>query len=88
MKYSTSKGLVWKCNNNNLLDPKCTYILYNAVKYFDNNLRITSDKAIKLIQGDAGSFKIKSKNGKSYDSIFRIKINGKYTNLEKIDHKA
>ena len=41
-----------------------------------------------LIQGDAISFKIKSKNGKSYDSMFKIKINGKYTNLEEIDNKA
>lgn len=88
MEYSTSKGLVWKCNNNNLVEPKCTFILYSSVKYFDNNLKITSDKAIKLIQGDAVSFKIKSKNGKSYDSMFRIKINGKYTNLEKTNYKA
>ena len=84
-----------KCNNDILENKKsyycsnykngCKFSLWKDTKYFDQILKITKEKAKKLLKGEKAKFKLKSKAGKEYEVYFTLKINGDYVNLEKGD---
>ena len=60
----------------------CKTTLWKESKYFDQVLKITKEKAKKLIKGDKVKFKIKGKNNE-YEAYFTLKMKGDYINLEK-----
>ena len=52
----------------------CTFTLWEEMKYFDNNLKITKTRAKNLIAGKKLSFKLIGKNKKEYEGYLKIKI--------------
>ncbi|WP_064615219.1 type IA DNA topoisomerase [Streptobacillus moniliformis] len=56
--------------------------LFEKMKYFDNEVKVTKSIAEKLFLGRAVKFKLKYK-GKEYDQELKLKLNGKYLNLVK-----
>ncbi|MDD7411475.1 DNA topoisomerase [Fusobacterium gastrosuis] len=56
----------------------CDFVLFKDYKFFNYTLRITLSKARKLLNGEIVSFKAEDKI-----LNMKIKINGKYINLEK-----
>lgn len=57
----------------------CDFIIWKEYKYFNNILKITTNKVKKLLEGKPVNFKDKEKK---FENMI-IKINGKYVNLEK-----
>lgn len=57
-------------------------ILFENMKYFDNNIKITKSIAKSLFSGKYVKFKLKY-NGKEYTKELKLKLNGKYLNLVK-----
>lgn len=57
----------------------CDFIIWKEYKYFNNILKITTNKVKKLLEGKPVNFKDKEKK---FENMI-IKINGKYINLEK-----
>lgn len=82
-----------KCEIGNIIEGKkafycseykngCKFSIWKESKYFDQVLKITKEKAKKLIKGDKVKFKIKGKNNE-YEAYFTLKMKGDYINLEK-----
>lgn len=86
VESKTKSGLVWKCENNIVNDPKCSFVMFENTKYFDNKLKLTTAKAAKLLNNEKVSFKLISKAGKPYEAYLKLKMNGKYVNFEFVDY--
>ncbi|MDQ0361542.1 DNA topoisomerase [Breznakia pachnodae] len=74
----------WYCEKYSKDDSGCDFRLFENVKYFDNTLKLTSNKVTQLLAGKSVEFNIKSKLGKKYPAEFELVLNGKYANLRKI----
>lgn len=94
-KYTQEKEVIGKCpkcgakiyeSNKSFYCEKykegCKTTLWKESKYFDQVLKITKEKAKKLIKGDKVKFKLKGKNNE-YEAYFTLKMKGDYINLEK-----
>ncbi|CAM3214946.1 DNA topoisomerase [Streptobacillus felis] len=56
--------------------------LFEKMKYYDNELKITKSIAVKLFNGRAVKFRLKYKD-KEYDQELKLNLKGKYLNLVK-----
>ena len=63
----------------------CKFNLWKDSRYFDQTLKITKEKAKKLLKGEKAKFKLKSKTGNDYEAYFTIEINKDYVNLKRGD---
>ena len=63
----------------------CKTTLWKESKYFDQVLKITKEKAKKLLKGEKAKFKLKSKTGNEYEVYFTVEMKGEYVNLKKGD---
>ena len=63
----------------------CKFNLWKDAKYFDQTLKITKEKAKKLLKGEKAKFKLKNKTGNDYEAYFTIEIKEEYANLKKGD---
>ena len=87
LETSTKIGLAWKCENNTMNDSKCSFIMFENSKYFDNKIKLTTKKVSNLLNsGCCEKFKLKSKNGNQYEAYLKLKINGKFVNFEFVDY--
>lgn len=72
----TGKG--YFCSNRD-----CNFVLWNNMKFYQNEIKISASKARQLLSGRKRSlFKLKTKEGKDYEAYLKIVMNGKYTNFE------
>ena len=96
-KYTQEKEVIGKCpkcgakiyeSNKSFYCEKykegCKTTLWKESKYFDQVLKITKEKAKKLIKGEKVKFKIKGKNNE-YEAYFSLKMKGDFINLEKVE---
>ena len=58
----------------------CKFNLWKDTKYFDQVLKITKEKAKKLLKGEKAKFKLKSKTENDYEAYFTIEMKRKYVN--------
>ena len=63
----------------------CKFNLWKDTKYFDQVLKITKEKAKKLLKGEKAKFKLKSKTENDYEAYFTIEMKREYVNLKKGD---
>lgn len=86
LETSTKIGLAWKCENNTINNSKCSFILFENSKYFDNKIKLSTSKVSKLLNNGCAAFKLKSKNGNPYEAYLRLIINGKFINFEFVEY--
>lgn len=60
----------------------CTFKLYENMKHFNNELKLSKTKIKKLLKKEKVGFRLKSKAGKEYEAYLKIKINGNFVNFE------
>ena len=60
----------------------CDFTLWEKMKHFQNEIKITKTKAKSLLKGKDTKFKLINKAGKEYEAYLKIKLNGKYVNFE------
>ena len=97
-KYTQEKEVIGKCpkcgakmyeSNKSFYCEKykegCKTTLWKESKYFDQVLKITKEKAKKLLKGEKAKFKLKSKTGNEYEVYFTVEMKGEYVNLKKGD---
>lgn len=60
----------------------CDFTLWERMKHFQNEIKITKTKAKSLLKGRDTKFKLVNKAGKEYEPYLKIKLNGKYVNFE------
>jgi len=60
----------------------CDFTLWEKMRYYQNEIKITKTKAKSLLKGGDTKFKLVNKAGKDYEAFLKIKLNGKYVNFE------
>ena len=60
----------------------CDFTLWEKMRHFQNEIKITKTKAKSLLKGKDTKFKLINKAGKEYEAYLKIKLNGKYVNFE------
>lgn len=60
----------------------CDFTLWEKMRHFQNEIKITKTKAKSLLKGRDTKFKLLNKAGKEYEAYLKIKLNGKYVNFE------
>lgn len=60
----------------------CKFKLYENMKHFQNELKLTKVKVKNLLSNKDVAFKLTSKGGKEYEAYLKIKINGDFVNFE------
>lgn len=63
----------------------CKFTLWKESKYFDQILKITKEKAKKLLKGEKTKFKLKSQKGNEYEAYFTIELNDSFVSFKKGD---
>lgn len=61
----------------------CDFVFFGTQRYFDNSIIITPSSAKKLLSGGHIRMnRLERKDGGSYDAYLRLRVNGRYGNLE------
>ena len=63
-------------------DKDCGFALFEDMKRFDDTVHITSTSAKRLLKGGKMKAKLHNRQGREYEAYLKMKINGKYVNLE------
>ena len=60
----------------------CGFALFEDMKRFDDTVHITPTSAKRLLKGGKMKTKLHNRQGREYEAYLKMKMNGKYVNLE------
>lgn len=63
-------------------DKECGFALFEDMRRFDDTVHITPTSAKRLLKGGKMKAKLHNRQGREYEAYLKMKMNGKYVNLE------
>ncbi|QRG86047.1 DNA topoisomerase [Bulleidia sp. zg-1006] len=63
-------------------DKTCDFVLNEDFKRFNDTIHLTEAKVIKLLNGGTISEELTNKDGKAYQALLKLEIDGKYVQLK------